>query len=174
MIKAIITILLATSIPLSIAKETSTNMRAGLWEIKTSSDLLLLAQHIPKDQLIGIAEVAKKYGLEMPQIENGAAISQACITPRMAAHQTLPNFHQEELGCSTNKATRKGNQYHVNFSCNSAMLKGSGTAQGTITSTERFSGTTHFKGIAQGAPVNEKADIQGKWINTSCGKVSPL
>lgn len=174
MVKIMIALLLSIAIISSSATEKNTNMRAGLWEVKTSSDLLRLAQHIPKDQLKGIAEIAKEYGLEMPQLDNGAAISQACITEKMAAQQTLPNFHQKELGCTTSKATRNGNQYHVNFFCNSAALKGSGNAQGLITSAERFSGTSHFKGIAQGASINEKADIQGQWISANCGKVKPL
>lgn len=174
MVKIVIAFLLLFSILPSTAKETNTNMRAGLWEIKTSSDLLLLAQYLPKDQLKGIVEAAKEYGLEMPQLDNGAAISQTCITQEMAAKQSLPNFYQQELNCKTSKATRNGNQYHVNFSCNSAMVKGNGTAQGKITSAERFSGTSHFNGTAQGAPVNEKADVQGKWISAKCGKVRPL
>lgn len=174
MAKIVIAFLLVTSITTSIAKEKNMDMRAGLWEITTSSDLLKLAQHIPKNQLKGIAELAKEYGLEMPQFQNGAAISQACITQEMAKQRILPNFHQETLNCTTNKAIRKGNQYHVNFTCNSAMLNGDGNAKGTITSAEHFSGTSHFKGVAQGASVNEKANIQGKWISANCAKVKPL
>lgn len=162
------------SIATVVAKETNKNMRAGLWEITTSSDLLLLAQHIPKEQLKGFEEIAKEYGVEMPQLDNGTAISQACITQKMATQQSLPNFHQESLNCTTNKSVRKGNQYHVNFSCNSVMLNGDGNAKGIITSAEHFSGTSHFKGVVQGAPVNEKANIQGKWVSANCGKVKPL
>ena len=149
-------------------------MRAGLWEITTTSDLLLLAQHIPKDQLTGIEQIAKEYGLEMPQLENGAAISQACITQEMADQQSLPNFYQEELGCTSNNATRSGNRYQVNFSCSSAELKGKGMAEGLITSAKSFSGISTFKGVAQGVSVNETADIDGKWVSASCGNIAPL
>lgn len=150
------------------------NMRPGLWQIETTSDLLLLVPHIPADQMQGIKDIAKDYGLDMPQIENGAAISQTCITQEMANQKTLPNFYNAELGCTSKNATRSGNNYKTDFVCNSADLKGSGTAAGTITSPENFAGQTSFTGTAQGNPVNEKADINGKWINASCGAVKPL
>ena len=150
------------------------NMRPGLWQITTSSDLLLLVPHLPPDQMQSIKDLASEYGLEMPQIENGAAISQTCITQEMAAQKTLPNFYNAQLGCTSQNATRSSNDYKVDFVCDSADLKGSGTAVGTITSPEAFTGQTNFNGTAQGNPVNEKADISGKWINASCGAVEPL
>ncbi len=171
----LITLLLAAT-----ANAAETNMRAGLWQITTTSDLLLLAPHLPPDQMQNIKDLAKEYGLEMPQIENGAAISQTCITQDMAKQKTLPNFYNEQLGCTSQNVnpgknpTRSGNNYKVEFVCNSPDLKGNGTAAGTITSPEAFTGQTNFNGTAQGNPVNERADINGKWMNASCGAVKPL
>ena len=150
------------------------NMRPGLWQIETTSDLLLLVPHIPADQMQSVKDLAKEYGLEMPQIENGAAISQTCITQEMADQKTLPSFYNAQLGCSSKNATRNGNNYKIDFVCNSADLKGSGTVEGIITSAESFTGQTNFAGEAQGNPVNERADINGKWLNASCGAVKPL
>ena len=150
------------------------NMRPGLWQITTTSDLLLLVPHIPADQMQGIKDIAKDYGLDIPQIENGAAISQTCITQKMADQNTLPNFYNAELGCSSKNATRSGNNYKTDFVCNSTDLKGSGTAEGSFTSPKEFTGQTNFTGTAQGNPVNEQADINGKWMNASCGTVKPL
>ena len=150
------------------------NMRPGLWQIETTSDLLLLVPHIPADQMQSVKDLAKEYGLEMPQIENGAAISQTCITQEMANTKALPNFYNAELGCKSQNATRNGNNYKTDFVCNSADLKGNGTVAGTITSPDSFTGQTNFTGEAQGNPVNEKADINGKWMNASCGAVKPL
>ena len=150
------------------------NMRPGLWQITTTSDLLLLVPHLPADQMQGIKDLAKDYGLDMPQIENGAAISQTCITQEMAAQKMLPNFYNAELGCTSQNATRSGNDYKVDFVCDSVDLKGSGTVAGTITTPEDFTGQTNFTGTAQGNPVNEKADINGKWLNASCGAVKPM
>jgi len=156
------------------ANAAETNMRPGLWQITTTSDLLLLAQHVPPDQMQSIKDLASEYGLEMPQIENGAAISQACITQEMAKQKTLPNLYNAQLGCSSKNATRSGNNYKIDFVCASPDLKGNGTAAGVITNPEAFTGQTHFNGEAQGNPVNEKADISGKWLNASCGTVKPL
>lgn len=147
------------------------NLRPGLWQITTTSDLLLLVPHIPADQMQSIKDLASEYGLEMPQVENGAAISQTCITQDMADKKTLPNFYNAELGCTSKSATRSGNSYKVDFVCDSTDLKGTGTAEGNLTSAEDFTGQTKFNGLAQGNPVNEKADISGKWLNASCGAV---
>jgi hypothetical protein len=156
------------------ANAAETNLRAGLWQITTTSDLLLLAPHVSPEQMKDIQQLANEYGLEMPKIENGAAISQACITQEMADKKTLPNFYQSQLGCTSKNANRDGNNYKVDFVCASAELKGNGTATGTITNPEAFTGQTNFIGQAQGNAVNEKADISGKWLNASCGAVKPL
>jgi hypothetical protein len=156
------------------ANAAETNMRPGLWQITTTSDLLLLAPHLPPEQMQSIKDLAKNYGLEMPQIENGAAISQTCITQEMVNQKTLPNFYQPQLGCTSKNATRSGNNYKIDFVCASPDLKGNGIAHGAITNPEAFTGQTNFSGEAQGNPVNERADINGKWINASCGAVKPL
>ena len=173
-------LILITPLLVPAANADEANMRPGLWQITTSSDLLKLAPHLSPDQMQNIKDLAKDYGIEMPQIENGAAISQACITQEMVNQKTLPNVYNAELGCTTKNvnpsknATRSGNNYKVDFVCASADLKGNGTAAATITSPEAFTGQTNFTGEAQGNPVNEKADINGKWINASCGAVKPL
>jgi hypothetical protein len=157
-----------------LANAAETNLRAGLWQITTTSDLLLLAPYVPPEQMQNIKELANEYGFELPQIENGAAISQACITLEMAAQKTLPNFYQSQLGCTSKQASRDGNNYKVDFVCASDELKGNGTATATITNPEAFTGQTNFFGQAQGNAVNEKADISGKWLNASCGAIKPL
>ncbi len=172
--KILIGLTLITPLLASTVNAAETNMRPGLWQITTSSDLLKLAPHIPADQMQSIKDLAKDYGIEMPQIENGAAISQACVTQEMAIQKKLPNVYNAELGCTSKNATRSGNNYKVDFVCASPDLKGNGIAAGTITSPEAFTGQTNFTGEAQGNPVNEKADISGKWINASCGAVKPL
>jgi hypothetical protein len=159
---------------LTTANATEFNMRPGLWQITTSSDLLRLAPAIPPDQMQNARDLAKEYGVEMPVIENGAAITKACITSEMAKKNVLPNFYQEQTGCASKEAIRKGNDYRVNFTCESVELKGNGTAEGRLTSSESFMGFSKFTGTAQGNPVNEKADINGKWLGTSCGEVKPM
>ncbi|MES1989153.1 MAG: DUF3617 domain-containing protein [Pseudomonadota bacterium] len=172
--KALTGLTIIASLLAPIANAAETNLRPGLWQITTTSDLLLLAQHLPPDQMQSIKDLAKDYGFEMPQIENGAAVSEACITQEMANQKMLPNFYQPQLGCTSKSATRSGNNYKVDFVCTSPELNGNGTAVGVIATPEAFTGQTNFTGEAQGAPVNERADINGKWINASCGAVKPL
>ena len=155
-----------------IAQAKPIQMRPGLWEIRTSSDLLRLVPHVPAEQMQNMQDLAKEYGLEMPEIENGAAISRTCITQEMAAQEVLPELYQEELGCVSESTVRDGNAYRMNFTCNSSKLKGKGTAQGVITSSQTFTGSSQFKGVANGADVDEKAEITGKWVGASCGNAS--
>lgn len=150
------------------------NMRPGLWELTTSNDMLRLVPHIPPEQMQGIEALAKEYGVDMPQIANGAAVSKVCITQEMAKQKTLPNFYQTQAGCATQNANRTGNHYQLAFSCDGADLKGNGSAEGNLTSAQQFSGQTKFTGTLQGNPVNETADIQGRWVNSSCGDTAPM
>ena len=172
--KTLIGLTLICPLLAATANAADNNMRPGLWQITTTSDLLLLVPHLPPDQMQSIKDLASEYGLDMPQIENGAAISQTCITQEMADQKMLPNFYNSELGCTSQNAARNGNNYKTDFVCTSPDLKGNGTAEGTITSPVAFTGQTNFTGTTQGNPVNERADINGKWINASCGAVKPL
>ncbi len=150
------------------------DMRPGLWEVTTTSDLLRLVPAIPPDQMQRLMNLARQNGVDLPQINNGAATSRACISPAMAARQTLPILYQHQAGCSTRNATRDGNQYRLEFVCSSANVKGKGKAQGTVNNAESFAGQTAFEGTVQGTPVNEHADISGRWLEANCGAVKPL
>lgn len=172
--KILIGLPIIASLLTPVAHAAETNMRPGLWQITMSSDLLRLTQHLPPDQMQSIKDLAKDYGLEMPQIENGTAITQACITQEMANQKTLPSFYQPQLGCTSKNAIHSRNNYKIDFVCASPDLKGNGKAVGIITTPETFTGQTNFSGEVQGNPVNERADINGKWINASCGAVKPL
>ena len=164
----------ASSFMVSAANATDNNLRPGLWEITTSSDLLWLAPQIPPEDMRKWKDLAEQYGVEMPQIQMGEATSKVCITQEMAEQQKFPIFYQSELACETRNATREGNKYRLDFVCSGPELKGNGTATGTITSPESFAGRTHFDGVARGVPVNEPADINGRWIAESCGSVKPM
>lgn len=170
----LLVLICASSFMVSAANATNDNLRPGLWEITTSSDLLWLAPQIPPEEMQKWKDLAEQYGVEMPQIQMGEAISKACITQEMAEQQKFPIFYQSELGCETRNATREGNNYRLDFVCSGPELKGNGTAEGTITSPENFKGRTHFDGVAREVPVNEYADISGRWVDASCGTVKPL
>ena len=143
--------------------------RPGLWEISASNDLLALAQRVPPDQMDKLRSLARQHGFDMPQIANGAASSRICITPEMAAQNTMPDLYQQQSGCTTRNAVRNGARYSMEISCSGGQVRGSGRAEGTLESPERFSGTTTFNGTVQGNPVNERADTSGRWLAASCG-----
>jgi len=174
MFRAIFVFSLISLLAISAAKAAETSMRPGLWEITASSDLLWLVPQIPADQMEGLKGLAKEYGIDMPQIQSGAAISNTCITQEMATQKTPPGLYQSDMGCVAKGVTHIGNQYRLDFECTSEQLKGKGTAQGTFVSMDKFAGQTTFNGFVQGNPVNEKADISGRWLSASCGNVKPL
>ena len=165
-------IILLTMVNVAFAEDI--NLRPGLWEMTTESDLLIFANQIPSEQMQQVEQLAKQYGVDMPKIENGAAVSKVCVTPQMSQTKQLPIFYQAESGCKSTQSSRKGNQYSINFECNSSQLKGKGRATGLLTSSERFNGHTQFTGTAQGAQLDEQADIYGKWLATDCGDVKPM
>lgn len=156
------------------ANSAETPMKPGLWEITTTSGLLSLAAQIPSEQMESINQLAKEYGLEMPAIQNGAAKSNACITPEMASKKIMPSSFQEQAGCTVNKATQNGNSYRVEFVCKNPQLDGNGVAEGTFTNTENFTGQTVFNGMVQGNPIKEQANMSGKWLGANCGDIKPL
>ena len=152
----------------SAAHAAENNMRPGLWEMTTSSDLLRLASQIPPEQMQNLMNLARQNGFALPQIQNGAARSRTCISQAMAEQKNPPDFYQNQAGCTAKNAVRNGNQYKLDFVCAGAGVQGNGTAQGTFSSPERFAGSTQFNGVVQGNPVNEHADISGRWLSASC------
>lgn len=166
----LVTLLLITNS--TIAAENS--MRPGLWEISTTSDLLNFASQIPPDQMKNLDALAKEYGFDMPVIQNGSAKSNTCVTPEMAAHKVVPDSFQTPAGCVVKSITRNGNSYHADYVCDNSQIKGNGTADGTFTSMESFTGRTVFNGTVQGTPMNETADMTGKWLSSNCGESKAL
>jgi hypothetical protein len=159
------------SLMVSAAYSAENNMRPGLWEMTTTSDLLWLVPEIPPDQMQNLKDLANQYGIDMPQIQMGEATSKVCIIREMADLKTPPDIYQDQLGCTAKNVTHTGNNYRLTFICASPQLKGNGIAEGTFTSSESFVGRTEFDGLVQGNPVNEHADTSGRWVSSSCGTV---
>jgi hypothetical protein len=147
--------------------------RAGLWEVSATSDLLALVPQIPSDQMEKLRGLARQHGFDMPKIENGAASSRICITPEMAAQNTMPDLYQQQSGCASRNAERNGARYSMEVACSGQRVKGTGRAEGVLESAERFSGTSTFNGTVDGTPVNERAQTSGRWISASCNGLQP-
>lgn len=145
-------------------------IRPGLWEITTTSMLLGLVPQIPPEQMLNLTNLAKQYGLDIPQIQDGAATSRICITREMAEQEIPSYFHAPHVGCSIKNAVREKNSYKMDLACTDSPLKGNGRAEGTFATPETFSGWTIFNGKLQNTPVSENADTSGRWISANCGQ----
>lgn len=150
------------------------HIRSGLWEVTTRSDLLGLVQHIPSENMQQLQNLAKQYGIKMPKIENGAVVSHVCITPEMAQQEIPTYFYENRSGCTVHNATRTGNSYKMDLQCKSAQFQGNGTAQGTFTTPESFTGSSEFDSTVNGAPLYASAQTQAHWIGEQCRAVNPL
>lgn len=157
-------------IPSSFAHE---HIRPGLWEITTRSDLLALVPHIPSGQMQQLNDLTHRYGLKLPKIEDNTAVSKICITPEMAQQETPVYFYENQSGCTIQNATRTGNSYKLNLVCTNQHFQGNGTAQGTFTSPESFSGNTEFESSVSGKPVFASAETVGRWTGERCTAVNP-
>ncbi len=143
-------------------------IRPGLWEVTTRSDLLGLAAHVPSDQMQQITSLARQYGLKMPRIRDGAAISKVCITPEMAQQDIPSHLYENQSGCAVVNGSRSGNHYQVELVCDHPRFKGNGRAEGVFSTPEHFTGKTEFNSTVQGAPLYVYAETSGRWIGAQC------
>lgn len=164
-------LLSVTAIPASANQE---HIRPGLWEVTTTSDLLNLVPHIPPDSMRQITDLARQYGLVMPEIRDKKAIPHVCITPAMAAQDIPAHFYDGQSGCSVKNAKRSGNRFQIEMFCDNPQFQGNGTAEGVFTSPENFSGHTEFDSIVMGNPVYATAETRGRWMSEKCGTVQPV
>ncbi|OYY50890.1 MAG: hypothetical protein B7X95_02030 [Methylophilaceae bacterium 17-44-8] len=158
----------------AIAQVAEIAIKPGLWEVTTTSNLLSLASQVPPDQMKQLNDLAKEYGFDVPEIQNGAAKSMTCVTPDMAKQKIVPGTFENQAGCTVNHVTRNGNAYRMEYVCKNPQLDGSGVAQGTLTNAEQFTGQTTFNGTVQGNPISEQANINGKWVNANCESINTL
>lgn len=163
---AVLSLVILSFATVSYAAEIS--IKPGLWEITTTSQLIGLASQLPPDQMQGIQDIAKEYGLEVPEIKNGAAKSTTCVTPEMAKQNIVPSTFDNDAGCTVSNIKRSGNTYEMSYVCKNPQMEGNGVAQGTLTDSIHFSGQTTFKGTVQGNPIHDQAHIQGKWLSANC------
>lgn len=149
-------------------------IRAGLWEVTTKSDLLALVPHIPAEHMQQITNLARQYGLEMPEIRDGSATSTICITQDMAAQEIPVDLFENQFGCAVKHASKVGNRYQVDLVCDNAQFKGSGTAEIMFANPESFTGQAEFESVIQGNPVHTRAHSRGRWIGPDCTLAQPL
>jgi len=148
---------------LSATSWATNNIRPGLWEITTTSNLLAMVPNIRSQQMQQITNLVAQYGLQMPKIQDGAAISKVCITQQMADQEVPSHFYESQSGCAVNNVTKTENHYKVDLVCKNAQFQGTGIAEGSFTSPEHFTGQTEFDSVVQGMPVFATAETTGHW-----------
>lgn len=144
------------------------HIRPGLWEVTTRSGLLSLVPHIPAEHMQQLNDLARRHGLKLPKIKNGAATSHVCITEAMASQDIPAYFYEHRSGCTVQNATRTGNRYRLELICNNQHFQGHGTAEGTFINPESFTGDTEFDSTVSGTPVHASAQTQARWIGERC------
>lgn len=172
--KTLISFLFSLSLTMATSSFAHQHIRPGLWEITTKSDLLALVPHIPSEHMQQLSNLARHYGLQLPQIENGAATSKICITAEMAKQAIPAYFYEDRSGCTVQNAKRIGNSYELGLVCTNQHFQGNGTARGTFSSPESFSGNTEFDSTVSGTPVHALAETYGRWVGERCTAVNPL
>lgn len=150
------------------------HIRPGLWEVTTRSDLLALVPHIPSEKMQQLSDLARRYGLKLPEIENGAATSKVCITEEMAKQEIPTYFYENRSGCTVKNASRTGNRYQLDLVCSNQHFQGDGFAEGSFISPENFTGNTEFDSTVGGNPVHASAETSGRWVGERCTAVNPL
>jgi Protein of unknown function (DUF3617) len=145
-------------------------MKPGLWEMTMKSDAMKYMPKISPEQM----EQMRRMGIDVPQMQDGAMVTKACITKQMAENELLPGMEKNAMGCQSKNMQRNGNSYSVDVVCTGPEMTGEGRARGSFSSNESFTSTYDFKGTVQGLPVNQHAQSSGRWLSDDCGSVRPL
>lgn len=164
-----LSILMCTLLGAAATAGATGQMKPGLWEMGMKSDAFKNMPQMSPQQM----EQMRKMGVNVPQIKDGAMISQVCITKEMAKQDTPP-MEANEAGCQAKNHQRSGSSYSVDIVCDGAGMKGTGKAKGTFVGDTSFSSTYEFKGTAHGQPVNTRSENTGKWLSADCGKIKPI
>lgn len=161
---------LATALVLGFAwpAAAATKQKPGLWETTIRMDLGDSMPQIPPHLL----EQMRGAGVEMPFAE--PVVHRICLLPEQVAQDTVPEFSDPDSGCATRNITREGDRYSGQIACN-GRLRGQGTLQMSLTSSESYVGSTDFSGVAEGSlPVTLHSEFSGRWLGADCGEVPPL
>jgi hypothetical protein len=146
----------------------ATKQKPGLWETTIRVDLGDSMPQIPPHML----EQMRGAGFELPFAE--PVIHRVCLLPEQVAQDAVPEFSDPDSGCATRNTIREGDQFSGQIACN-GRLRGQGTLQMNLTSSESYVGSTDFNGVAEDSlPVTLHSDFSGRWLGTDCGDVPSL
>jgi len=151
------------------AVQAAGKMKSGLWEMRMESDMMKNMPKISREQM----EKMRRLGVNVPQMQDGAMVTKACISKEMAEREDPPQMTHKESGCEARNYRRTASGYSLDLVCDGANMKGEGTVKGTFAGDESFRSVYDFTGVAKGKPVSQHHEVSAKWISAACGDVKP-
>ena len=139
----------------------SSPMKPGLWEVTVKSDAMKNAPKISASQ----AAQMRKMGIEVPDMGKDGMKTKVCYTKEMLAKNGVPGEQSKE--CSTQNMKQSGNSFSAETVCNGPHMKGTGTVNGTMTSTA-FDMQSTFKGTVSGQAVTQRSQVSGAFLSDNC------
>lgn len=155
------------------ATQAAEHLKPGLWEMSTKMDSMKAMPKIPPEQL----EQLKKMGIAIPESRDGAIITKVCFDKQMAerdpkdAQDHLPPEARQE--CKSQNFSFQGASYSGEVICNGQNIQGKGTISGKYGG-DSMSSVYDFNGVANGKPMKQHIENQGKWLSADCGNVRPV
>ena len=143
-------------------------MSPGLWEISLKSDQMREMPKMSPQQ----AEQMRKMGMNVPEVRDGAMIMKVCYTKEMLAQRQVPAT-QNDRECKPQNMRHGSGSFSGEIVCNGPNMKGTGTMQGTMSSTS-FQTNTSFNGTMGGQPMKTSSATSGKYLGPDCGNVKPM
>jgi len=113
----------------------------------------------------------RKMGIEVPDMRNGGMTTKVCYTQATLSQNSVPVL--QNSGCRTQNLKQSGDTFSAETVCDGPAMKGTGTANGTMTPT-RFEIQSTFTGTLGGQAVTQSSQISGTFISDNCGTLKPL
>lgn len=164
-------------IPL-IASADKINIKTGLWEMATNTDLAGLTMgampSVPPDILAKMPpeQRARIESTMASRAPGGGMTNRSCVTEKDLERGLKPETGKEQ-SCKVDSVKTTGSTQEMHVSCTSAHGNSTGVFKMTATSRESFDGTMEMNINVQNRPMTMKMTLKGKWLGADCGEVKP-
>lgn len=164
---------LAVALIASASEPVKLNIRPGLWEIASESQIKG-APPLPSDQLSRLTpEQRARFEAAMQNSMAQAAkphLAKHCLTPEKIA-RGLDVDHHDDRKCEKKIVTNSGNEMEVTEKC--AEDNGSTLLDEhfQLSGPDAVSGTVHMDRTSDGKTMSVDSTIHGKWLGASCGDI---
>ncbi len=161
--------------------QSPTRIKAGLWEhsfeMRSQSGQVEAGMKQAQAAMANMTPQQRKMMEEM-MAKQGIGLSaggqkvRMCLTPEDVARDAPPPSQE---GC-TQKATRSGNTWTVNFQCPARDGRPGSSGDGTVTVENPGLYTGKFTIRTQAGQKSEvlNTSTQGRWVSADCGAIKPV